>query len=137
MTIQRQISQFFILLGNYSLLEMNERRLLHILDQFHANRNREAREWPAWCYLFTQNHNPVQQEMSVGNGYTENGNIIAMETEDGARADPVPEDRQFRLPSLQEEVSMFPQPSVALQNLPPEQPREPSQCCICGKNMQV
>ncbi len=108
---------------------MNERHLLHILNQFHANHKREAREWPAWCFLFTQNHNPVQQEMSGGNGYTENGNIIAMETEDGTRnnerladAEPVPENRQFRLPPLQEEESVFPQPSVALQNLPPEQP---------------
>jgi hypothetical protein len=54
----------FLFLGNYNLLEMNERRFLRILHQFYGNRNHAGREWPAWCYRFTNNINPVRDETS-------------------------------------------------------------------------
>ncbi len=73
-----------------------------------------------------QNHNPVQQEVGGLNGFTENGNILAPPNE---RWECVPEERPGDL--------VFPQPSVALQNFRPVQPREPPQFCICGRNIQV
>ena len=147
----------FVLLGDYRLLEQHERGIGATLEDFHNDH--VPREWPAWCWRMTRNSHPVRQETDEISGRTDNGN--EPDTQSGGldtqrygnvarpRHHNVPHPSEHRSdttrPQANREKSKFlcgffhsqsPEPGLQEPRIPVENPPS-TQCCLCGKRIQV